>query len=75
MRSSQRKKILVQGNEPQNLSVKFVFSGGGAILGAKNKNIKTKIGLLLTLFLNLSNNSTNVMTYRGDNLVILSLKY
>ena len=35
--------------------------------------MKTKIGLLLTLFLNLSNNSTNIMAYRGDNLAILSL--
>src|SRR5208282_3265585 len=53
MRSSQRKNILVQGDEPQKLSVKFLFSGGGAILGVKNKNIKTKIGLLLTLFFKL----------------------
>ena len=37
MRSSRRKKILVQGDEPQKLSVKFLFWGGRAILGVKNK--------------------------------------
>ena len=50
MRSSRRKKILVQGDEPQTLSVKFLFWVEGAILGVKTKKMKTKIGLLLTLF-------------------------
>src|SRR5208282_3335853 len=74
MRSSRRKQILVQGDEPQKLSITFLFWGGRGNFEVKNKNIKTKIGLLLTLFLNLSNNSTNFMAYRGDNLAILSLK-
>src|SRR5208282_5943200 len=68
MRSSRRNKILVQGDEPQKLRVKFLFWGGKGNFGVKNKNMKTKIGLLLTLFLNLSTNSTNFMAYRGDNL-------
>ena len=49
MRSSRCKKILVQGDEPQKLSVKFFYGVKGAILGVKNKKIKTKISLLLTL--------------------------
>ena len=77
MRSSRCKKILVQGDEPQKLSVTFFILGSKFfILGSKGqfwgstKKMKTKIGLLLTLFLNLSNNSTNLMAYRGDNLAI-----
>ena len=51
MRSSRRKNILVQGDEPQKLSVKFLFWGWkGQFWGVKNKKMKTKIGLLLTLF-------------------------
>ena len=50
MRSSQRRNILVQGDEPQKLSVKFCFWAEWAILEVKNTKIKTKIGLLLTLF-------------------------
>ena len=39
MRSSRRKKILVQGDEPQKLSVNFLFSGGrGNFRGSKIKN-------------------------------------
>ena len=73
MHSSRRKNILVQGDEPQKLSVKFFFWGGRGNFGGQQK-MKTKIGLLLTLFLNLSNNSTNLMAYRGDNLAIFSRK-
>ena len=73
MRSSRCKKILVQGDEPEKLSVKFLFWGEWGNFGGQKK-MKTKIGLLLTLFLNLSNNSTNLMPYRGGNLTILSLK-
>ena len=54
MRWSRCKKILVQGDEPQTLSVQFLFWFKGAIFGVENKNkLKTKIGLLLTLFLEL----------------------
>ena len=53
MRSSGRKKILVQGDEPQRLSAKFLFWGRRGNFGAKNKKMKTKIGLLLTLFFKL----------------------
>ena len=74
MRSSRCKTILVQGDETQKLSVIFLFWGEWGNVGVKNKKMKTKIGLLLTLFLNVSNNSTNLMAYRGDNLAILSRK-
>jgi hypothetical protein len=50
MRLSRCKKILVQGDEPQKLSVKFLFWGQRGNFGVKNKKMKTKIGLLLTLF-------------------------
>ena len=50
MRSSRSKKILVQGDEPQKLSVKFLFWGQRGNFGVKNKKMKTKIGLLLILF-------------------------
>ena len=36
MRSSQRKKILIHGDEPQKLSVKFLFWGGRGNFGVKN---------------------------------------
>ena len=74
MRSSRRKKILVQGDEPQKMSVNFFSGVKGAILGVKNKKIQTKIGLLLTLFLKLVKQFYKLMAYRGDNLAILSLK-
>src|SRR5208282_3889076 len=48
MRSSRGKKILIQSDEPQKLSVKFFPWVEGAILGVKNKKNQTKIGLLLT---------------------------
>ena len=35
MRSSRSKKILVQGDEPQTLSVKFLFWGGWGNFGGK----------------------------------------
>ena len=73
MRSSRCKNIIVKGDEPQKWSVNVYSGVKGAILGVNNKKIKIKIGLLLTLFLNLSDNSTNLMAYRGDNLTILSL--
>ena len=39
MRSSRRKKILVQGDEPQRLSIKFLILGWkGQFLGSKIKN-------------------------------------
>ena len=50
MRSLRCKKILVQGDEPNKLSVKFYSGVEGAILGSKIKKMKTKIVLLLTLF-------------------------
>ena len=50
MRSSRCKQNIVQGDEPQKLNVKFLFRVKGAILGVNNKKMKTKIGLLLTLF-------------------------
>ena len=37
MRSSRSKKILVQGDEPQKVSVKFVFWGGKGNFGGKIK--------------------------------------
>src|SRR5208282_922690 len=74
MRSSRRKKILVQGDKPQRLSVHFLLWAEGAILGVKNKKMKTKIGLLLTLFFNLSNNSTDFIAFSGYNLAKLSPK-
>ena len=73
MRSTRCKKIRVHGDKPHKLSVTFLFWGQRDNFGVKNKKMKTKIGLLLTLFFNLSNNSTNLMAYRGDNLVILSV--
>ena len=42
MRSSRCKKILVQGDEPQKLSVKFLFWVNEAILGVKNKKNEDK---------------------------------
>ena len=54
MRSSRCKKILVQGDAPQKLSVNLLLWVKGAILGVKNKKMKTKIGLLLTLFFKLA---------------------
>src|SRR5208282_3403616 len=53
LRSSQRKKILVQGDEPQKLSVKFLFWGRRGIFGVKNEKNEDKNFLLLTLFLKL----------------------
>ena len=50
MRSSRCKKILVQGDEPQKMSVKFLFWSQRGNFGGQNKKLKTKIGLLLTLF-------------------------
>ena len=35
MRSSRSKKILVQGNEPQKMSVKFLFWGGKGNFGGQ----------------------------------------
>ena len=35
MRSSRRKKILVQGDEPQKLSVKFLFWAGSRKFGGQ----------------------------------------
>ena len=69
------KKILVQGDEPQKVERKmFILGVNGAILGVKNKKMKTKIGLLLTLFFKLVKQSYKLNGYRGDNLAILFLK-
>ena len=73
MRSSRRKKILVQGDEPQNLSVKFLFWGGKGNFGGQKIKNKDKNRFAAYTFFNLSNNSTNFMAYRGDNLALLSL--
>src|SRR5271157_4228273 len=52
MRSSRCKKILFPGDEPQKLSVKFLFWGWkGQFWGSKN--MKRKLGLLHTLLLKL----------------------
>src|SRR5208282_3795750 len=51
MRSSRCKKILVQGDEPKKLSVTFLFWGERGNFGVNNEKMKTKIVLLLTLFL------------------------
>ena len=53
MRSSRCKKILVQGDEPQKLSVTFLIWGGKGNFGVTKLKMKTKIGLLLTLFFKL----------------------
>ena len=53
MRSSRCKKILDQVDETQRMSVTFLFWGQRGNFGGQNKKMKTKIGLLLTLFLEL----------------------
>ena len=53
MRSSRCKKILVQGDEPQQLSVKFVLWGERGNFGVKNKKIKKKIGFAAYTFFKL----------------------
>src|SRR5208282_6760766 len=74
MRSSRRKKILVHGDEPQKLSVTFYSGVEGGILGIKNKKMKTKIGLLLTLFFKLVKQFYKLHGLLRDNLALLSLK-
>ena len=54
MRSSRRKKILVQGDESPKVERNiFILGWKGQFWGSKIKKIKTKIGLLLTLFFKL----------------------
>ena len=67
-------RLLFRATSPKSWASNFYSGVNGAILGVKNKKWRQKSVCCLHFFLNLSNNSTNLMAYRGDNLAILSLK-
>ena len=73
MRSSRCKKDSCSGRRAPKVERKiFIMGSKGQFWGSKIKN-EDKNRFAAYTFFNLSNNSTNLMAHRGDNLAILSL--
>ena len=68
------KRFLFRATSPKSWASNFYSGVNGAISGVKNKKLKQKSVCCLHFFWNLSNNSTNLLAYRGYNLAILYRK-